>query len=1007
MAQITQIVTPAGKPAAVATKATGWFIHDGQKVESFPEYQWGDAFSEPSSGNDVEFFFTGAQYFSAIREAIQKAKSKIYITGWQINFDVRLADDGLTLYEHLRAAMEKNTALKVYIMPWMSPKIGVDTGDFDTLLAMAQLNAGKAKDAKENPEQRAFTLLAMEQTDMPGSLAIGYSHHQKLVVVDDEIAFVGGIDLAYGRRDTGAFHLEAVGRTGSELYNPCIPPMHTITSAEGRAYVYRWELFSGCFNGAASWTGEFIFSASALPIAYTVDGMSAANGYVREQAAGISNYIGSIEFMPKWVGKAQAKITDVVVTGGKNVYHQADKQSGGVLEDGRSAASAGAADAVKATGLWLHDAVLVDLPANVEAAASKQIRSFVLAMQTRVQASADKLDVRYENLEFRRRLYPRGGKIISAAQPRMPWHDVQCAIRGPSVSDLSRNFVDRWNGLAHLYETTELRQATDAAVKKSLDQMGQTGPAPLIRRLEAPPARTKQGNGAEKKVWVQVLRSAPCKMLRDEAAAKKAPQPQLAQNNCLKAMLTAIQGAKYFLYIEGQFFQSAYGGDTTSKNKASYSPMAAMTDITTSPRWKKYKEELGLKDVSQEDILKELNFLKVSKVTGDKSFMKDLNFSLKNAAAARASQALGKEQKDLLNPIGLALVKRIERAIADDMPFHVYMVLPVHPEGTLDTLNIMTQVHYTMQSLVFGELSLINGIRRAILAGDMVKKKKEMRMADALAQVAQYPLKDVVQLVRNRWMQYLTLLNLRNWTMLKDPVTKKDRPVTEQIYVHSKLLIADDLVAILGSANINDRSQLGDRDSELAVIIRDDVSVVKQIDGESTTSVSAKVHDLRRNLWWKLFGLLDGARLPAESLRGVIETPASKNTWKAIQKIAYDNAVAYQNAFSYLPKVTGESSSIWPTWDLKSNRLEHYMPFQEFFWRNKTEIDKREASFTWEASSRTDDKAPKGVQGFIVALPVTWTAGENNDSRMNRSLLANSGVDSNPMPGRDDEIANA
>ena len=54
--------------------------------------------------------------------------------------------------------------------------------------------------------------------------------------------------------------------------------------------------------------------------------------------------------------------------------------------------------------------------------------------------------------------------------------------------------------------------------------------------------------------------------------------------------------------------------------------------------------------------------------------------------------------------------------------------------------------------------------------------------------------------------KHLTLLNLRNWTMLKDPVTKKDRPVTEQIYVHSKLLIADDLVAILGSANINDRS---------------------------------------------------------------------------------------------------------------------------------------------------------------------------------------------------------
>lgn len=44
--------------------------------------------------------------------------------------------------------------------------------------------------------------------------------------------------------------------------------------------------------------------------------------------------------------------------------------------------------------------------------------------------------------------------------------------------------------------------------------------------------------------------------------------------------------------------------------------------------------------------------------------------------------------------------------------------------------------------------------------------------------------------------------------------------VTELIYVHSKLLIADDHLVICGSANINDRSMLGKRDSEIAVIIK-------------------------------------------------------------------------------------------------------------------------------------------------------------------------------------------
>jgi phosphatidylserine/phosphatidylglycerophosphate/cardiolipin synthase-like enzyme len=36
-----------------------------------------------------------------------------------------------------------------------------------------------------------------------------------------------------------------------------------------------------------------------------------------------------------------------------------------------------------------------------------------------------------------------------------------------------------------------------------------------------------------------------------------------------------------------------------------------------------------------------------------------------------------------------------------------------------------------------------------------------------------------------------------------------------QIYVHSKLMIIDDRMALIGSANINDRSLLGSRDSEV------------------------------------------------------------------------------------------------------------------------------------------------------------------------------------------------
>ena len=45
--------------------------------------------------------------------------------------------------------------------------------------------------------------------------------------------------------------------------------------------------------------------------------------------------------------------------------------------------------------------------------------------------------------------------------------------------------------------------------------------------------------------------------------------------------------------------------------------------------------------------------------------------------------------------------------------------------------------------------------------------------------------------------------------------------VTELVYVHSKLMIVDDVTVISGSANINDLSLTGTRDSEMTVLVQD------------------------------------------------------------------------------------------------------------------------------------------------------------------------------------------
>ncbi|KOS18345.1 Phospholipase D1 [Escovopsis weberi] len=79
--------------------------------------------------------------------------------------------------------------------------------------------------------------------------------------------------------------------------------------------------------------------------------------------------------------------------------------------------------------------------------------------------------------------------------------------------------------------------------------------------------------------------------------------------------------------------------------------------------------------------------------------------------------------------------------------------------------------------------------------------------------------------------------------------------VSEQLYIHSKLLIADDCLAICGSANLNDRSQLGTHDSEIAVVIEGGPAVDSYMNGRPC-KVSQFVSSLRRQIFRKHLGLL-------------------------------------------------------------------------------------------------------------------------------------------------------
>jgi phospholipase D1/2 len=514
-----------------------------------------------------------------------------------------------------------------------------------------------------------------------------------------------------------------------------------------------------------------------------------------------------------------------------------------------------------------------------------------------------------------------------ARQPRMPWQDVHCRIEGPAVGDLMRNFVDRWN----------LR-------------------VPESQRLAPPPAPSSFKKMGE--AHIQVLRSAPCNQCQKEYDTRRykaeAPLPVGTQSDIYTAMLKLIDKSRRFIYIENQFFVSAFG----KENRPPTLTPAAL-------------------------FISEYKTLNQNWVAARSA---DISSGAQWRSPSRDSWWV-REHSDIVRPPGNnilgALLSRIKRSALSGSPFHVYITLPVHPEGCLCEASIAVQVYWTMQTISFGSYSLLNGIRRIIKARELLKAKDS-----DFQRVFGENNKEYETIELEACSEFVTLLNLRNWAKLGE------RYVTEQIYVHSKTMIVDDMYALVGSANINDRSLLGERDSELAVLVMDGEAVRADIHGTGNErDVRKFAHTLRLKLWGKIFGFSDNQN-PASDLLEAIKHPGHPGSWHLIQQRTSLNASIYDAAFDWIPKNYSRQkdgrvadTSILPTWDREAKspkpntwsqgNLLTTMPFQESFWTNARHHD--------ETASRLSE-----IKGFACALPTNWTKLENNRFEYPTTLVADS-----------------
>ena len=181
----------------------------------------------------------GETYFPALREAMKRAQHAIVIVGWDIHSEVRLVRDGVsdeypvTLGALLNALAEERPSLDVYLLNW----------DYSIVYAMERELFPTYKLQWRSHERVHFQFDAKHP--------LGASQHQKVVVIDDSIAFCGGFDLSKWRWDTREHRVEDERRTDPD--GDTYPPFHDIqmlvdgaaARALGEVVRDRWQSATG------------------------------------------------------------------------------------------------------------------------------------------------------------------------------------------------------------------------------------------------------------------------------------------------------------------------------------------------------------------------------------------------------------------------------------------------------------------------------------------------------------------------------------------------------------------------------------------------------------------------------------------------------------------------------------------------------------------------------------------------------------------------------------------
>ena len=191
-----------------------WFLSAAERGNPSTAIDVGREPAAWTVGNRVEPLAHGVDYFARLAASIARAREgdQLFVSDWRGDEDELLGPEGPSVGDLLAAAARRGVEVRGLLWRSHPQALGFNQAEQGELARTVNEAGGE--------------VLLDERVRRTGS------HHQKLVLIrridgDDQVAFVGGIDLCHGRRDDA----EHLGDPQAERLDPSYgpnPPWHDL-----------------------------------------------------------------------------------------------------------------------------------------------------------------------------------------------------------------------------------------------------------------------------------------------------------------------------------------------------------------------------------------------------------------------------------------------------------------------------------------------------------------------------------------------------------------------------------------------------------------------------------------------------------------------------------------------------------------------------------------------------------------------------------------------------------